>query len=160
AGDGRHGHHARDPQDAGLQGPADHRRDGQGHEGRPRALHRSRRLGLPVETGADRPDARRAALLGLALIFHQARTLQSMSFMPSDAPAPRRGSRANILVVDDHEDKLLVLQTVLEELDENVVLARSGREALKLLLEMEFAVILLDVKMPDMDGFETARLIR
>jgi len=68
--------------------------------------------------------------------------------------------KANILVVDDHQDKVLVLQTILEELNENVVVARSGKEALKLMLEMEFAVILLDVKMPDMDGFETAALIR
>jgi signal transduction histidine kinase/DNA-binding response OmpR family regulator len=83
-----------------------------------------------------------------------------MPSVPSEAPASRRRSKANILVVDDHEDKLLVLQTILEELGENVVLARSGREALKLMLDMEFAVILLDVKMPDMDGFETARLIR
>ena len=83
--------------------------------------------------------------------------------MPSaqaGAAPERRPGKANILLVDDHEDKLLVLQTILEELDENVVLARSGREALKLMLEMEFAVILLDVKMPDLDGFETAALIR
>ena len=68
--------------------------------------------------------------------------------------------KANILVVDDHEDKVLVLQTILEELNENVVVTRSGKEALKFMLEMEFAVILLDVKMPEMDGFETAALIR
>ncbi|HWH46175.1 MAG TPA: response regulator [Burkholderiales bacterium] len=68
--------------------------------------------------------------------------------------------RANILVVDDHQDKVLVLQTILEDLNENVVVASSGKEALKLMLEMEFAVILLDVKMPEMDGFETAALIR
>ncbi len=69
-------------------------------------------------------------------------------------------NKANILVVDDHPDKVLVLQTILEELNENVVVANSGKEALKLMLEMEFAVILLDVKMPEMDGFETASLIR
>ena len=68
--------------------------------------------------------------------------------------------KANILVVDDRPDKVLVLQTILDELNENVVVARSGKEALKLMLEMEFAVILLDVKMPEMDGFETAALIR
>jgi signal transduction histidine kinase/CheY-like chemotaxis protein len=68
--------------------------------------------------------------------------------------------KANILVVDDHQDKVLVLQTILEELNENIVVATSGKEALKLMLEMEFAVILLDVKMPEMDGFETAALIR
>jgi signal transduction histidine kinase/DNA-binding response OmpR family regulator len=73
---------------------------------------------------------------------------------------PAAPTRANILVVDDHPDKLLVLQTILEDLHENVVTVRSGREALKSLLEDEFAVILLDVKMPEMDGFETAKLIR
>ncbi len=75
-------------------------------------------------------------------------------------PADTSRERANILVVDDHPDKLLVFQTILEELDENVVTVRSGRDALKRMLEDEFAVILLDVKMPEMDGFETAKLIR
>jgi len=68
--------------------------------------------------------------------------------------------KINILVVDDLPDKLLALVTVLETLGENVVTARSGREALRRLLERDYAVILLDVKMPDMDGFETASLIR
>ena len=78
---------------------------------------------------------------------------------PEPLPS-RKADKANILLVDDHEDKLLVLQTILDELDENVIIARSVREALKLMLDMEFAVILLDVKMPEMDGFETAALIR
>ena len=68
--------------------------------------------------------------------------------------------KINILIVDDLPDKLLALQTVLESLGENVVTARSGREALRLLLKQDFAVILLDVNMPDMDGLETADLIR
>lgn len=68
--------------------------------------------------------------------------------------------KVNILVVDDLPEKLLVFQTVLEDLGENVVTAQSGREALRQTLEREFAVILLDVNMPDMDGFETAELIR
>ena len=68
--------------------------------------------------------------------------------------------KINILVVDDLPDKLLALETVLETLGENVVTARSGHEALRRLLERDYAVILLDVKMPDMDGFETATLIR
>lgn len=66
----------------------------------------------------------------------------------------------NILIVDDLSDKLLSLQTVLEELGQNLVLVSSGREALRKLTEQEFAVILLDVNMPEMDGFETAALIR
>ncbi|KQU76918.1 MULTISPECIES: response regulator [unclassified Rhizobacter] len=66
----------------------------------------------------------------------------------------------NILVVDDLPEKLLVFGTVLEELGQNLVFVRSGREALREVLQREFAVILLDVNMPDIDGFETAALIR
>src|SRR5438094_5368539 len=68
--------------------------------------------------------------------------------------------KANILVVDDLPEKLMVFQAILEELGENVVTAQSGREALRYLLERDFAVVLLDVNMPIMDGFETATLIR
>ncbi|MBI3372498.1 MAG: response regulator [Betaproteobacteria bacterium] len=67
---------------------------------------------------------------------------------------------ANVLVVDDRADKLLVLGSLLEPLAQNVVLARSGEEALREMLEREFAVILMDVNMPTMDGLETAALIR
>ena len=68
--------------------------------------------------------------------------------------------RVDILVVDDLPEKLLVYETILQGLGQNVVTARSGREALRFLLEREFAVILLDVNMPEMDGFETAAMIR
>ena len=68
--------------------------------------------------------------------------------------------KTNILVVDDRPDKLLALQTILEELNQNIVVAQSGEEALKRVLEHEFAVILLDVNMPGMDGLETAAYIR
>lgn len=68
--------------------------------------------------------------------------------------------KANILVVDDLQEKHVVFRTILDELGENVVSARSGKEALRYILEMEFAVILLDVNMPDIDGLETASLIR
>jgi signal transduction histidine kinase/DNA-binding response OmpR family regulator len=68
--------------------------------------------------------------------------------------------RVNILVVDDVPDKLLTMEAILEVLGQNVVCVDSGREALRRLLEDDFAVILLDVNMPDMDGFETAALIR
>ncbi len=66
----------------------------------------------------------------------------------------------DILVVDDLPEKLLVIGTILESLGQNIVTARSGREALRYLLDREFAVILLDVNMPDMDGLETAAMIR
>jgi signal transduction histidine kinase len=68
--------------------------------------------------------------------------------------------KVNILLVDDQPAKLLSYQAVLEDLGENLVLARSGREALQALLKQEFALVLLDVVMPEMDGFETATLIR
>jgi len=67
---------------------------------------------------------------------------------------------ANILVVDDLAEKLLAYESVLSTLGENLILVSSGAQALKQLLQRQFAVILLDVNMPDMDGFETARLIR
>lgn len=66
----------------------------------------------------------------------------------------------NILIVDDLPDKLLVLRTILEGPDINVLGARSGQEALRMVLDHELAVILLDVNMPGMDGLETAQLIR
>ena len=66
----------------------------------------------------------------------------------------------NILLVDDQPGRLLSYEAILGELGENLVRAKSGTEALARLMEMEFAVILLDVNMPDMDGFETAAYIR
>jgi len=68
--------------------------------------------------------------------------------------------KTSILIVDDRPDKLLAMQTMLGGLDENLVCVRSGNEALRQLLKQDFAVILLDVNMPEMDGFETAALIR
>ena len=66
----------------------------------------------------------------------------------------------NILLVDDRPDKLMALEIVLGSLGQNLVLAHSGTEALRHLLQQEFALIVLDVSMPGMDGFETASLIR
>ncbi len=69
-------------------------------------------------------------------------------------------SKVNILIVDDQPGKLLSYATILADAGENLVLAKSGREALQCLLHQEFALIMLDVVMPEMDGFETAALIR
>jgi PAS domain S-box-containing protein len=68
--------------------------------------------------------------------------------------------RASILIVDDREDKITALESVLSSLGEHIVLARSGCDALREVLHHEFAVILMDVFMPGMDGFETAAMIR
>jgi signal transduction histidine kinase/response regulator RpfG family c-di-GMP phosphodiesterase len=68
--------------------------------------------------------------------------------------------RANILVVDDLPEKVLVYRTILEELGQNIVVAQSGEEALREVLRNDFAVILLDVQMPTMSGLEAAALIR
>jgi signal transduction histidine kinase len=67
---------------------------------------------------------------------------------------------ASILIVDDRPEKLLALEAVLEDLGPSIVRAYSGRDALRQVLAQDFAVILLDVNMPGMDGFETAALIR
>src|SRR6267378_1683795 len=71
-------------------------------------------------------------------------------------PAPQ----AKILLVDDEPKSLFALQELLSTLGQNLMIAQSGEEALRLALKNDFAVILLDVRMPGIDGFETARLIR
>jgi signal transduction histidine kinase/DNA-binding response OmpR family regulator len=68
--------------------------------------------------------------------------------------------KVNILIVDDLAEKVIVLESVLAELGENLHIARSGTEALQQVLRHDYAVILLDVYMPDIDGYETAALIR
>ncbi len=69
-------------------------------------------------------------------------------------------SQASILIVDDDSRSLLALQELLQSATQKVVLANSGKEALRCVLKEDFAVILLDARMPGVDGFETARLIR
>ena len=68
--------------------------------------------------------------------------------------------KADVLLVDDDPKNLMALEALLEPLAQNMITARSGKEALRLVLNHHFAVIVLDVRMPDMDGFETARIIR
>src|SRR6516165_3355447 len=78
----------------------------------------------------------------------------------SKVPVPDSIPKANILLVDDRPDKLLAVEAILSNLGQNIIKARSGKEALRQLLHTEFAVVLLDVSMPCMDGFETAAMIR
>src|SRR5213076_1092438 len=68
--------------------------------------------------------------------------------------------KVNILLVDDQPAKLLAYEVILKELGENLVVASSGREALEYLLKNEVAVVLVDVCMPELDGFELAAMIR
>jgi signal transduction histidine kinase len=74
--------------------------------------------------------------------------------------ASERAKAADILVVDDNAANLTAIEAALGDLSGHVVRAQSGSDALRLLLERDFALILLDVKMPSLDGFETAKLIR
>jgi two-component system NtrC family sensor kinase len=81
--------------------------------------------------------------------------------LPHVQPLKARHERpASILVVDDRPDGRLALKNVLEDLGERIVTASSGQEALRLALGEDFAVILMDVRMPEMDGFETAEFLR
>jgi PAS domain S-box-containing protein len=75
-------------------------------------------------------------------------------------PAKSEDDAVAILMVDDTPDKLLALEAAISDLGETIVKAESGSEALRLVLKRDFAVILLDINMPAMDGFETASLIR
>lgn len=79
--------------------------------------------------------------------------------VPPGQLVPPDGVPAPVLLVDDNPAKLTALATVIDDMGLDVATATSGREALRLLLQRDFAVILLDVKMPEMDGFETAALI-
>ncbi|MFG2471040.1 two-component system response regulator [Streptomyces canus] len=72
----------------------------------------------------------------------------------------RTDESAGILLVDDMEDNLIALEAVLGSLNEPLFRARSGEEAMKALLRRQFALVLLDVRMPGMDGFETAAHIK
>ena len=73
---------------------------------------------------------------------------------------PEENGRVKLLLVDDDPDNLLALQAILEPLQQELMLAQNGTDALRLCLDHDFAAILLDVRMPEMDGFETAEMIR
>ncbi len=79
---------------------------------------------------------------------------------PGKSLEPRALARPAVLAVDDVEANLVALRAVLEDMDCDVVFARSGNDALRQLLRREFAVMLLDVQMPEMDGYEVAHHAR
>src|SRR5580700_2045641 len=86
--------------------------------------------------------------------------LQGTIGVPMPLPEVAGQDRVKILLVDDTPDNLVSLEAALDGLGQQLVMAHSGTEALRHLLDDDFAAILLDVKMPDMDGFQTAELIR
>src|SRR5258706_5541568 len=89
--------------------------------------------------------------------------ITSRQTAPFDVEAPdscQPEGKANILLVDDREDKRMAMEAIIADLGQNIIKVSSGKDALRRLLNEDFAVILLDVNMPGMDGFETAFLIR
>jgi signal transduction histidine kinase len=86
--------------------------------------------------------------------------VESVAAFRAEPAAEAVASKAKILLVDDEPKSLFALQELLSTLGENLMIAQSGEEALRLALKNDFAVILLDVRMPGIDGFETAKLIR
>lgn len=87
------------------------------------------------------------------------RTTTAQAF-PAAAEVPTPEPKASVLIVDDQPANLLTLEALLSDLNLEIVKADSGFEALRCLLSQDFALILMDVKMPGMDGFEAAELIR
>src|SRR5262249_18238240 len=145
AGDGWLRDDAGDSWHGALAAPPHHRADGEGDEGRSREVHCSGGVRLRRQTRRHRPAPGDAAAV-------------------VDPVAPRdpmeSESPVDILVVDDSADNLTALEAILAPLGQHLVKVRSGKAALRSLLRNAFAVILLDVNMPILDGFETAALIR
>src|ERR1700756_3437739 len=76
------------------------------------------------------------------------------------SPSVHRQEKVKIRMVYDQPAKLLSYEAILDELDENLIKANSGREAMEILLKNDVAVVLMDVSMPELDGFELADIIR
>ena len=144
AGNGRLRDDAGDPAEPVAAAPADRRVDGEGDEGRPGEVSGGRRVGLPRETGEHR-----------ATLVHVAHVASSLSGQPMAGT-----DKANILLVDDQPGKLLSYEAMLSGLGETLIPARSAREALNHLLNTDVAVVLIDVCMPELDGFELAAMMR
>ena len=80
--------------------------------------------------------------------------------VPEMPERPKPADRVNILMVDDQPGKLLTYEAILSELGENLIKATSAKDALEKLLKIDVAVVLMDVSMPEIDGFELAEIIR
>ena len=145
AADGRLSDHAGHSAKAGVAAAADHRADGEGDEGRPGKMSGGRRFGL-----SGKARQYRTTIVGVA---HVAPPLSWERAMTGH-------EKVNILLVDDQPGKLLSYEAILHGLNENLLKASSGREALEHLLKSDVAVVLVDVCMPDLDGFQLAAMIR
>src|ERR1051326_3878159 len=134
----------------------------------------SRCLRLPRQTGQHRPTAVSPAYVAAPVgpLFPLPATASAEGAQFNVPPSPRERvlkterhvmsehEKVNILMVDDQPAKLLSYEVILSELGENLIKAGSGREALEHLLKTDIAVVLMDVSMPEIDGFELADLIR
>src|SRR6185312_15420612 len=144
AGHGRLRDHSGDPRGPATPPYADSRADGKGHEGRPRKMPGGGSLRLSRE-----------ARQHTAITVHIAQVAASISVRTMTPP-----DKVNILLVDDQQAKLLSHEVILAGIGENLLKARSAREAFEYLLKNDIALILIDVCMPDLDGFELAAMIR
>src|SRR5262249_27748636 len=144
AGNGRLPDDRANSQEPIVPPPADRRLDGQSHEGRPRKMFGSRRFRLSGQTREHRAALIRASDVAASM----------------NGEKMTAGDKVNSLLVDDQPAKLLSYEAILSDIGANLIKANSAKEALELLLKVEIAVILVDVCMPDLDGFELAQMIR
>src|SRR5262249_36849598 len=126
-------------------------------EGRSREVPGGGRLGLPGEAGEHGAAAVGAAPLAASL---GATGRHGKTAGVRGRAAMRTADRGNILLVDDQPSQLLSYEGMLSPLGENLIKASSGKEALEHLLRTEITVVVTDVSMPEMDGFELAEVIR
>src|SRR5262245_11545297 len=123
-------------------------------------MHRCRRFRLHRQTARHGSTSFDAARLGLSAQNGGCIILSTISSSSLRIAMKNGNGKINILLVDDSLANLLSLETILQAPDRNLVRALSGNEALRFLLDKDVAVILLDVRMPNMDGLETALVIR
>src|SRR6185436_16757557 len=140
--------HPADSEEERVPAAADRRAHREGDERRSRKVFRGRRVGLSGQASQHRAAAVRAAHVAASI----GRTMSGST--------PTRVNRVNILLVDDQPSKLLTYESILSDLGENLLTASSATEALDTLLRTEVAVVLVDVCMPDLDGYELASMIR
>ena len=156
AGDGWLRDHAGDPAERLVPAPAHHRADRESHEGRSRKVPGSGRVGVSGEAREYRAIAFGAADVAAPVVL-----IDCGDPLTSDRARREtnesRTSKVNILMVDDQPAKLLSYEVILTELGENLIKATSAKEASKILLKTDIAVVLMDVSMPELDGLNWPR---